>query len=132
MAEQKPKKATLKKARRKKADSTKRCKANRNRIFVHPQSDVLQCGQGVFAPGQEIPVDKLDAQMVQDWFHEGLLIEEGMYRMYHGGDWNARHPMDRIGKGQGGVDIHAVPVKTGDEITDPKGLAPIVEGAPGE
>lgn len=130
MGEKKPQKA--KKGHHKKVDPSVRCKANRNRIFVHPQGDVLQCETGVFAPGQEIPVDKLDTQMVQDWFHMGLLIEEGMYRMYHGGDWNARHPLDRVGKGEGGVDVHHVPVETTDEITDPRGLAPIFKTPPGE
>lgn len=117
-----------KKAGGKKVDPTKRCKANGNRVFVHPQEDVLQCEQGVFAPGQEVPVDKLDPQMVADWFHDGLLIEEPMYRMYHGNDWNSRHPLDRVKAGRGGVDICHVTPSTGDEITDDDGKAPIYGG----
>ena len=118
------------KPKKKKRAAQKRCKANRNRIFVHPQGDVLQCEQGVFAPGQYVPVEDLPAQMVGDWFQEGLLVEEQMYRMYHGADWNARHPTDQIKPGQGGVDIitkRTAPV-TGDEITDPKGTAPTIGG----
>ncbi|MCW7072062.1 MAG: hypothetical protein OCU12_07050 [Methanophagales archaeon] len=105
-----------------------RCKANRNRVFVHPQGDVLQCERGVFAPGQEVPVDSLDPLMIEEWYHSGLLIEEALYRMYHAADWNARYPMDRVGEGQGGVDIHAVVPETGDEITSTDGMAPIMEG----
>ena len=119
------------KSKKKKAAAQKRCKANRNRIFVHPQGDVLQCEQGVFAPGQYVPVEDLPAEMVADWFQAGLLIEEGMYRMYHGADWNARHPKDQVKPGQGGVDIHHVVPETGDEIKDPGGAAPTLGGGDG-
>lgn len=124
--------ADAKKARsRKKKGPPERNRQNRNRVFVHPQGSVLQCEQGVFAPGQEVPVDDLNERMVADWYHEGLLIEEAMYRLYHGGDWNARHKTDRVKPGQGGVDIHDDPPPTGDEITDPKGDASIIGGVPG-
>ena len=116
------------KSKKKKAAAQKRCKTNRDRIFVHPQGDVLQCEQGVFAPGALVPIEKLPPTMVAEWFQDGLLVEEKMYRMYHGADWNARHPNDQIKAGEGGVDIiHIVP-DTGDEITDPSGLAPIIGG----
>jgi len=126
MSDAKKKKATAKKKPRKKNKAPARSAKLRNRVFVHPQGSVLQCEQGAFAPGQEVPIDKLDPQMVADWYHEGLLIDENMYRMYHGGDWNARHPMDRVKPGEGGVDIAQVTPDTGDEITDPKGHAPII------
>lgn len=105
-----------------------RTKKARNRIFVHPQEDVLQCEEGVFAPGQRVPDHIADSDMGADWFHSGLLIEESMYRMYHGADWNARHPTDRVKPGEGGVDIHHVVPDTGDEITRADGKAPLIGG----
>jgi len=111
-----------------KASKNWRTKKDRNRIYVHPQEDLLQCEEGVFAPGQRVPDHIADSDMGREWLQMGLLIEEVMYRMYHGADFNARYPQDKVKPGEGGVDILTVTPVTGDEITDPSGAAPTISG----
>jgi len=67
-----------------------------NRIFAHPQGDVLQSGFSVWIPGQEIHRDDVDEEFWKMILREGLVVSEATYKLHFPDFWNKAHPKEQV------------------------------------
>lgn len=67
-----------------------------NRIFAHPQADVLQSGFSVWIPGQEIHPEDVDEEFWKMIHREGLVVSEAMYKLHFPDLWNKAHPTEQV------------------------------------
>jgi hypothetical protein len=67
-----------------------------NRIFAHPQADVLQSGFSVWIPGQEIHREDVDEEFWKMIHREGLVVTEATYKLHFPDLWNKAHPREQV------------------------------------
>lgn len=67
-----------------------------NRIFAHPQADVLQSGFSVWIPGQEIHREDVDEEFWKVIHREGLVVTEAMFKLHFPDLWNKAHPKEQV------------------------------------
>lgn len=98
--------------------------AKKPRWFAHPQGDVLQDGHNTLVPGAEVEREKISSDVLDAWLREGLIIPEGIFKLYFGEEWNRYHPTET-------VEVPDIP-KLADEVLDDQGAPQIVESGLGK
>jgi len=74
---------------------TQHAKSAMQRWYVMPNRCVLISPLGTFAPGHEVPVQRLRregyGEVVEKWMRCGLLLQEEHFKTYFPAEWNQLH-----------------------------------------
>jgi hypothetical protein len=68
------------------------------RFYVHPESEALSHGMGVWQPGEEVPAKEMKSlpdDVIINWKRNDLIITEDLFQQYFAAAWNARHSRRR-------------------------------------